>query len=128
MHIENVFKKIINHVNNGEEVSFSISLDGRGAVDEEKCPLNENDKSILFSWLYDEVMTQSFITDNLWKYGFFKFVTWKRDGKQGLDLIFDMLYEENYDMLYKDSSDEDYVGEEYEEVEEMCDVFSFHYE
>jgi len=127
MQIENVFKKIINHVNNGEEVSFSISVHGRGMVDEENCPLNENDKSILFSWLYDEVMTQSFITDNLWKSGFFKFVTWKRDGKLGLDLIFDMLYEENYDMLYKYSWDEDYVGEEYGEVEEMCDVFSFHY-
>ena len=108
---EDVLKKIIVHVKNGEEVSFNSELSGMGLeFYYTECPLNENDQSILLSWIYDNVMTQSFFTDREKCSGKFKFDTWEDDGKWILDL--------NCDLSFEDEE----TGEISEELEEISDV------
>jgi hypothetical protein len=111
MELEDVLKKIIVHVNNGEEVSFYSGLSGMGLeFDYTECPLNEDEESILSSWIYDYVGRQSFFTDRDKCSGEFKFETWGEDGKWGLDLICNLSFE-----------DEE-TGEISEETEEIFDL------
>jgi hypothetical protein len=113
--LEVVFKKIIVHVNKGDEVSFNSELSGMGLeFYYTECPLNGNDESILSSWIYDNVMTQDFFTDRVGCSGEFKFQTWEEDGKWRLDLICNLSFE-----------DEE-TGETSEEVEEISDILGFY--
>tara|TARA_R110001632_G_scaffold133157_1_gene247688 strand:+ start:375 stop:731 length:357 start_codon:yes stop_codon:yes gene_type:complete len=108
---EEVLKKVIVHVSNGEEVSFNSELSGMGLeFYYTECPLNENDSEILSSWIDESVMTESFFTDRSGCSGEFKFKTWREDGKWTLDLICNLSFE-----------DEE-TGEISEELEEISDV------
>lgn len=112
---EEVLKKIIIHVNNAEEVSFNSDISGMGLEFYfTECPLNKNDKSILSSWIYEHVATQSFFTDRCGCSGRFKFKTWEQDGKWGLDLICELSFE-----------DEE-TDENSEELETIDDILVLH--
>lgn len=110
---KDVLKKIIVHVNSGEGVLFEPELSGMGLVIYfPGCPLNENDQSILYSWIYNNVLTQSFYTDRAGCSGEFKFKTRKKKGKWVLDLICNLSYE-----------DEE-TGEISDEVLKISDIIS----
>lgn len=117
---DDVLKKVINHINNGEEVSFCLSVSGMGLVlDVNECPLNENEKSTLHDWVFDELINQNDIFSTPFYGCEFKFETWKKDGELGLYLIGTLNYHEIY------TEDGDYEEEEYKKI---VDVFSYYYE
>ena len=117
---DDVLKKVINHINDGEEVSFCLSVSGMDMVlDVNECPLNEDEKSTLHGWVFDELMNQNDIFCTPYYGCEFKFETWKKDGKLGLDLIGTLNYHEIY------TEDGYYEEEEYEKI---VDVFSYYYE
>lgn len=112
---EEVLKKVIVHVSNGEEVSFNSELSGMGLYFYyTECPLNENDSQILLSWIYERVMTQSFFTDRSGCSGKFKFETWGEDGKWTLDVICDLSFEDE---------ETGEISEESEEITDILDIF-----
>tara|TARA_B100000795_G_C22797387_1_gene440057 strand:- start:2337 stop:2666 length:330 start_codon:yes stop_codon:yes gene_type:complete len=89
--MEEIFKKIIHHLNKGEEVEFYSGLSGMGLeFSFNKCPLDDNDRSKLYSWIYEEVGTQSCYTDNCGCSGAFKFETSKLNGTDELTLECDL--------------------------------------
>jgi hypothetical protein len=111
---EQVLKKIIVHVNNGEEVSFQSELSGMGLeFNFTECPLNENDRSTLDEWIYEVVATQSFFTDEIGCSGNFKFDTWEDDGKWILDL--------NCNLEFEDEETEE-IREDFEVINDVLDI------
>lgn len=115
---DDVLKKVTNHINDGEEVSFYLISSGGGLVLElNECPLNENEKSTLHDWVFDELIEQNDIFCTPFHGCEFKFETWKKDGKLGLDLIGTLEYSDTENGYYEE-----------EEYEKIVDVFSYYHE